>query len=240
MMENFKPTEEQLFDYHLGMADPELTRQIDTYMQSHPEAKAQLQEFSQIEAGFQDFPLSEPSDQVLQRVRDRAYSEVQPGFFNFLKHTVVPRRLAWAMMIFVVVGLSFALNELRKTDPYSPGLASTPVAISTNGDALENGAANFSGTLTEMALQPVQIDKENAKIFQDFTKALSFYHQSRFKEANDLFQEIVATNPRFDKRVELYTFWIKTLDKMGDSQLANQKRLELQKIQDEIQKKGTM
>ncbi len=243
MTQEFKPTNDQLFDYHLKITDPVLTRQIEDYFTSHPEEKNLLTDFEQIEEKFKDFPLQQPKPHTIEKVRRMAAKQVHPGFISkLLKKSFlgipVPRSLAWGTMIFVIVGLSFALKELRKSEiPFSHPTAkeivqtgngldsSTATATRVVSDNIET--SSLDTPLTEQSTK----NTEATRIFKNYMEAINLYHQNKYKEASHIFENILALNPRFKKRVELYTYWIQALEKMDKIDLANSKKKELERIQ---------
>lgn len=237
---SFKPNEEQLFNYHLGVSDPQLTRQIENYLETHPEIRNRLNQFDDIENHFKKFPVTEPSEKVVERVREMAHKEAKPRFFAPLQKISWQRGLAWSFMLVMVVGLSYTLSELRESTPYSNSFIKPKISNDHHFKIDNEKAANFSGILTEKLIKPVDVNNKADKNLNDFAMALSFYHQSRFKEASELFGQIIKSEPLFSKRLELYNYWILSLDKMGDTAMAQEKRLELMKIQQEMTGQETM
>lgn len=234
-MTRFIPTEEQLFDYHLGQCDPELRREVLAYLNDHPGVARRLEEYNRIEEGFGQFPLREPSELVLKRVCKRARRYARPQWFFGLKTVFVPRRLAWAAMILLVIGVGIVLTSLRESRQFTPGVSiGGPAIMAQKAQQTDSGSANFSGVLTELALRSVDREQTTAELLKEYAKGLSLYHQRRFRQANEIFSHIMTVNPQFEKRVELYTHWIDSLDQVGENKLAEEKRLELKRIADQM------
>jgi len=247
MNSTFKPTEEQLFEFYLEKLDSRTTQLIQDYLNENPHEEQRLKEYDLFINKYESMPLTEPSNEVLQRVRENAQKHAKQGFlsklFNF-NVLVYRRQLGWALMVFVVVGLSYALKEVRKTDPV--GLVNeTKVAATDNQKLLVgesssgqsnggNETASFTGGLTREATEAMTIGAAGSESLQNYIKGLSLFHKSEFKSATDIFAAVIAENPKFEKRVQLYTFWIKALEKMGDSESVDEKREELKKIEEEI------
>lgn len=213
-MTSFKPTEDELFDYHLGLTDRTLTHQIEDYLTTHPQDLVTITEYKILEETFKKkYPLSSPSDLTLNRVQQMARKQLRRRFFDFLKIVPVRQQLAWVAVICLVVGLSFILRDIR------------------------NPAVHKGSNDTSAALQSVVAkDKDEASepalnsSFDDYIHALSFMHQNRLPEACNLFSSIISKNPAFEKRSELYSFWIDSLNKMGDAEQAQVREEELKKI----------
>ncbi|MBF0105846.1 MAG: hypothetical protein HQM16_11025 [Deltaproteobacteria bacterium] len=239
----FKPTHEQLFDYYLGVAGHQLSCNIEDYFKVHPEQRAILDEFAQIEKGFKNFPITEPSDKVLQRVKNIAKQEIRPGLVDsiraLLRMTLPMRRsLAWLTMIFIVVGMSLALNELRKTDVYSAPQLTPKTAAKTNNtnntSSVNQKAASLSTTQDLSNQNPAAVTTDLPDPLSDFSRAVGLFQQQKHKEAASLFANIMAEKPQFSKRVELYQYWIRALDEMGDQQQSAVRAKELQQIQTDL------
>lgn len=227
-MNTMKPTDEDLFDYHIGAADYALNQKVEAYLKDNPAAQRKLKDFESLEASFASFPITEPPEHIVQKVQSMAQEQLQPGTFSFFKSFSFRRSLAWAMMVFVVVGLSLALKEMRENLPYTPGLAPSPVAQKIDTPVVQDSLAHINGNVNSQNLDH-KVEMTGA-LLQDYTKALGFYHGGQFKEANQLFSRIMTTNPTFAKKVDLYDFWAKSLEELGDVEGAKAKRLELEKL----------
>lgn len=232
MDKNFTPSKEQLFDFHLGITDPALSRQIDAYLAQNPEAKKVLSEFSHIETAFTELPLQHPQDHVLEQVRKQAAKQLKPRFFERLLLIPRTRAAAWVVMVFVVIGLSYGLHELRSSNPYynAPSVAKIP-PIKFN-PAESNGTASLAAVPGKKIIDPLTTDSPEAAELKAYMKAKLLYNQKNYVEASKLFNHIMITNPEFDKRVELYTYWIDSLEQLGEHGLATLKKEELHKIQE--------
>lgn len=201
-------------------------------------------EFSQIEEAFKYYPLQEPSDAVLARVRSHAEKQLEKGFLaslqDFFAGFALARQTAWVLTIFVVVGLSYALNSLREISPHTPGLSRTQVAqdavVTPNqlqatvpGDVSEDVTLQSQKNIVEKVATSVSVEND-ATGFQTYTKALTLYNQGQFKSAAEAFDKLMGAKPQFEKREELYTYWIQALQRLGDNEQATKRQQELQKI----------
>lgn len=201
-------------------------------------------EFSQIEEAFKGYPLQEPSEAVLARVRVNAEKQLQKTLAqsvrDFFAGFALARQAAWVMTIFVVVGLSYALNSLREISPHTPGLSHTPVAqeAAVTPNQLQATVPGDVPNETELELQKNIVEKvatsvsaeNDAMGLKAYTQALALYNQGQFKSAADAFDKLMGAKPRFDKREELYTYWIQALQRLGDNEQAIKRQQELQKI----------
>lgn len=237
-MDTFKPTDEQLFDYHLKAVDPKIGRQIQTYLVSHPEAETQLQNYKKIEAAFKSCSLEEPSQDVLERVREGARRQVssQKNIFGFLKSGLYFRQLSWALMIVLVVGLGYGLHELRDgtfvgTQELAKG-RDTKLMDASKTATVHTGVVTSENALNRVddAVSGLQAGDGNQKLLKDYETALELFRNSHFKEASALFSHIMTNKPAFEKRAELYSYWVKALEELGALELANEKRDEMKKF----------
>lgn len=236
-MENFEPTEEELFNYHLKVMEPKLGRQIQIYLASHPEVAEKLQSYQKIEASFKSYPFDQPSDPVLERVRAMARQQVSSpkNIFGFLKSGLYLRPLSWALVIVLVVGLGFTLNELRDgffvgTQEVATDVTLTDTAKTAtvhSGDASEEVQTQNALNRVDDAVSGLQVSDENQKLFRDYETAIELFKNNHFKEASDMFSHIMTSKPAFEKRLELYTYWIHSLEQLGAVELANEKREEM-------------
>jgi hypothetical protein len=51
-----------------------------------------------------------------------------------------------------------------------------------------------------------------------------------YQDAATSFEKIIAANPLFTKRIELYSYWIQSLDKLGSTEKAKAVRAALDKV----------
>ena len=131
-------------------------------------------------------------------------------------------------MIFVVVGLSFALSELRKTDVYTASMVTPKTTPQVqNGKHVKDQTAHFSGADKVLEMEVIKVNPVAESMLREYTKALNHYEQSHFKAASDIFGKIMATQPHFAKRLELYDLWIVSLQKTGEEKLLKK---QLQKV----------
>lgn len=205
-MDTFKPTDQQLLDYQ------------------------------KIEAAFKSYPLDEPSEDVLERVRVMARAQVssRKNVFEFLKSGFYFRQLSWALMIVLVVGLGYTLHQVRD----GSSLGTQDVASGHEAKLLDtaktatahNGEAESALNIVDNAVSGLQVSDANQKLFHDYEAALTLFRTHHFKEASDLFSSIMASKPAFEKRVELYSYWIQALEELGAIELAHEKREEMKKF----------
>ena len=233
MDNTFIPTKEQLFDYHLGITDPELSGHIEAYLAQNPEAQKVLSEFSQLETAFTELPLQHPQDHIIQRVEKQAAKQLKPKLFERLLIVPKTRAAAWVAMLFVVVGLSYGLHELRSTNPYysAPSVAKIPPIKYTPEE--NNGIASYTAVQGKKMIDPLTKETPEAAIMKSYMKGKLLYNQKNYVEASKLFNHIMTTNPKFDKRIELYTYWIDALEQLNEHGIAMLKKEELKKIQEE-------
>lgn len=188
-------------------------------------------DFAQIENQFKSLKLTEPSDELVMRVIDNAKRELKPSFFATLSTLFVRREYALALTVVLVVGLSFMLNQSRHDVKRSSGFSQSP-GVSHKSDASTSveTAATFSGAATQNNIEVIEANQDQVEVLKNYATAVSLYQQQKFKEASDSFASLIDANPNFEKRVELYTYWIDALTKIGDTNLASQKQQELEKI----------
>lgn len=198
----------------------------------------QLRDYQKIETAFKSYPLDEPSPGVLERVRAVARQQVSSpkNIFGFLKTGFYFRQLSWALMIVLVVGLGYALHEVRDgsfvdTQEVATGrdaklVDTTKTAAVHTGEVASDNALN----LVDDAVSGLQAGDGNQKLFKDYETALELFGNSHFKEASDVFSSIMTSKPDFEKRVELYTHWVKALEELGALELANEKREEMKRF----------
>lgn len=227
--EKFKPTEEELFDFHLGITDPQLSRQIESYLEQDAEAAAKIAEFSRLEKAFEDYPLDVPSERVLQRVRENAERCVRTPWYAFLFTKLPVRRsVAWMAMIFVVVGLSVALKELRQSQPH---LGGQPFMAKDQNAADKNlKAAAFTATDEDSAvIANPQIDVVS-DAQKDLNQAVMLWQQSQYEGAAKAFEVFVQKHPDYKDLATVYGYWAESLEKAGHTEDAQAKRMEQERL----------
>lgn len=201
-------------------------------------------EFSQIEDAFKHYPLQEPSDAVLTRVRANAEKQLEKGFLaslqDFFGGFAFARQTAWVLTIFVVIGLSYALNSLREISPHTPGLSRTEVAqkiatapnqlqATVPGDLSEDVTLQSQKNIVEKVATTISAENDSTG-FLAYAKALDLFNQGQFKPASDAFDNLIVAKPQFEKREELYTYWIQALQRLGDNEQAIKRQQELNQI----------
>lgn len=248
-MEYFKPTEEELFDYHLKRTTEELTEKIRAYVEAHPDVGAKLKEYDRLEMGFKNMSLSVPSEKILERVRQVARSQIRgqrpwfPGFAPFFQ----VRNLAWVTMIVLVIGLSYALKEMKDGYYHSVKpvvkqsltaqtngkmVSHSNVASVQNTELTEDNKDDLAAQMVEGAVQDVKSMTNSHDPDKLFSEAIQYFEDGQFKKASQLFSHIMTLRPDYIQKEKLLTYWIQALDQLDAQDLANEKRAELKHIQE--------
>jgi hypothetical protein len=227
-----KPTDEQIFDYFLDELDPQSAREVDEYLAANPEEQLRLKEFAQVAQNFQSYPIVQPSEAVVARVLETGhkYAGEKESVLTWLSNVFTVRKMGWIATVFVIVGLSYALNGLRD--------------INTNDPALGNATLNGSQTTAIEAkegdsVESFQITKAlndlrtmNAhEVSTVYGKAKTLFGQGQYKDAHLLFSQIMAVRPGFEQSKDLYTHWVKALTELGYTELAEEKEIKLKQLQ---------
>lgn len=220
-----KLTEEQLFDYHHELLNPADMAQVKEHLQNNAQDQKRLQALKAVEAAYADMDLDGPSDQVLYKVRQTARDEVKVSLFDVLKErfqgSLSFKQFSMGLTaIFVVVGLSYALKTLQSTST-DPGVANTISAQKNFGQPIDN-KASFSGTLTEQTLSDPSVPQTAKEILGQYNQAMYYYHQNQLARAVKIYETIAVSHPNFEKKTELYSFWVLALRKMGQNEKADQ------------------
>jgi anti-sigma factor RsiW len=218
------PTDEQIFDYFLGKTPPDVSRHISAYLASNPSKARELKEWADLEIAFEEFPLKTPSELVLNRVRDRAREVGRPQANTWLtriKAAFTFREMALSFGLVAAVALLVVIRADLQTN--SQNLAMTD---SNNGSQLlamnaDNSTVNLSNSATNKAAETTLLD---------YKKSLELFQSGDFTKASDGFSQIMVQSPNFEKRKELYTYWVETLKKLGQFELAEKKQLILEQI----------
>lgn len=214
-MENFKPTDEDLFDYHIGAADYQLNSKVEAYLNAHPEVRLRLKDFDDLESQFKNFPITEPSDIVLKRVQTMAREELKPGLFASLQSFSLRRSLAWVTMFALVIGLNVILREFRETVPYSHTV--NHAKLKTDKNTKDTVQATRTAKAVEVTQTELQLKSEVGDAMVLYTQALGLFHAGDHAKAAELFEKVITTHPDFSKRQDLYRFWIQSLENLGDT-----------------------
>lgn len=232
-MSAFKPTDEQLFDYFIREADPEMARKIKAYLEGHPLEASKLGEYAEIQTSFQNLPLTSPSEVVLARVREQARVHLKKSLWQQIGDYVFARQnLSYALMICLVAALSIVVAQLRSEGPIQIA-ANTRSAKNKLSDEerlatqIKDDTIKAGGSALDLAITGddtvTVLDNQYALGKEQFTKGL-------YQDAVQSFQKIIAADPLFAKRIELYTYWIQSLDKLGQTEKAKTVRAALEKV----------
>lgn len=217
------PTEEQIFDYFLGKASPDMSRQVSAYLKANPGKARELKEWADLEASFKEFPLQTPSELVLNKVRDRAREFGRPQVDTWparVKAAFTFREMALSFGLVAALALTVVMRMDFQTDSQN-----VAVTASDNGSQLLAMHANNGAT------NPINaINKATEIALLDYKKALDFLQDGDFAKASDGFSQIMAQNPNFEKRKELYTYWVEILKKLNQFELAEKKQLLLEQM----------
>lgn len=200
-----------------------------------------LKEFSLIEEKFKDMPLEEPGGNVLMRVRDEAerLASRRPWWERIITVTTWAQRPAFslALVLAVVVGLSYAVRQWRQTLPVGPNGDSGVASSSSNkGGNGEDFVASYTKSPLRESSPSLEFSAPESETFKDYIEGLRLFHEGKFKPATRLFEKVMASEPKFGKREQLYTYWVEALEKLGDVEAAGLKRQELKQIQQELEK----
>lgn len=223
------PTEEQIFDYFLGKTTPEMSRHISAYLKANPDKARELKEWADLETAFKDFPLKAPNELILNRVRNGAREAGRPQTNTWLvriKAAFTLRELALSFALVAVV----ALSVLMRIDlPANPQSVATTVSDNDSQQLLAMRADN-GAKANAVSPEDNVADKASESALNAYKKALELFQAGDFAKASDGFSQIMAQNPGFEKRKELYTYWVETLKKLGQFELAEKKQLVLEQI----------
>lgn len=216
-------TEEQLFDYHHELLGPTEMAQVKDHLSSHPKDQKRLQAIQAVEQAYQSAEWDGPSDQVLYKVRQAARDEVHVSFWSVVKERfeelfTLKQLSVGLSAIFVVVGLSYALKTLQNNSS-APGVTGGHVAAEK---LIQDQKASFSGTLTEQTLSNPQAPQTVQDALSQYNQAMYFYHQNQLARAVKMYESIALSHPDFEKKSELYSFWVLALRKMGQNEKADQ------------------
>lgn len=224
------PNDEEIFEHFLGRAAPELSRRVSLYLKAHPQKERELREWALIETSFGEFPLKSPDPLVLNRVRNMAREQAPRtspvGWLAGLKERFSSREWALVFTLVVAVLLSHTMRQApvdRTAGDTTPGIAANPdasrLASRTEPDT---DAVVLSGTMTAA--------DEIIQALSEYDAAVDFYQAGNFQEANRGFAKIVSQRPNFEKRRELYTYWVESLKKLGKYALAEKKQKTLEDV----------
>lgn len=232
-MNQFIPTDEQLFDYFLKQIDPSLIKSVAAYLDEHPELAKKYEEFAQIQITFENIVLHSPADEVLQKVLAQAGQELQPNKKNTLAHWLFWRRsLTYGAVLGATLFLTFHLinpGEETLLPTYEANL--TTLKPSANA-AIKKVTSEDQYTVKADVLNELKAKRANKEMAQSlYQKALELFEQKEFSKAEKMFAELLEIAPDFDKKVQLYSYWIKTLNQLGKNEDAEEKQHILESLQ---------
>lgn len=216
------PTEDEILDYHEGTLEPERAREVTEFLTAHPERALELKNWTEIEHAFQGFAAKSPSAAVLQRVRHVAHTEVsgKTNILSWLSRTFSQRKLALAGSFFVIVGIGVATKRfVTENADFNPSTIKASV-VTANQDSAVMPIPQNGNTSPELLLWA---DAE-------FDRALSLFSEGSYDSCQEILADIAAKVPDFNRRKELYSFWIESLKKMGQFEMAEQKQMDFEKI----------
>lgn len=216
-MNDYKPTDEEFFDYALGLIDPYRSQKITAYLKDHPEKLQEIKEWQHIETTFAELNLASPCENILQRVRETAQAEVatRGSPVAWLQSFFATKKLAAVFTVFVMIGVGIATKKFIIENESQQGLMRATVS-----------EQNFS-----QKTEPLQNGALEAWAQQEFVTALTFFQKGDFAASHDAFSKITAKAPQFSKNGELYTYWVETLKKLEKYELAEQKQMILEKFE---------
>lgn len=232
-MSAFKPTDEQLFDYFIRAADPEMSRKVKAYLEGHPLAARKLGEYAEIQTSFQNFPLTSPCEGILGKVRAQARVHLKKSLWQQIGDYVFARQnLSYALMICLVAALSIVVAQLRSEGPIQIA-ANTRSAKNMLSDeerlatTRQDDTTKVGGSALDLAITGddtvTVLDNRYALGKEQFSKGL-------YQDAAVSFEKVLAADPLFAKRIELYSYWIQSLDKLGQTEKAKTVRAALEQI----------
>lgn len=226
-MNNFKPTDEQLFDYFSDdLNDDVLKANIANYITRHPEIAEEFNDWKNLENQYSQTLQFEPSQATLEKVKLNAEKLLssQPSFWQTLNTAFPIKRFSLAFGILGVGLLSLFVTRLYFPQKMQSGLAiQNPTTLQTNHLA---STANTQTQTVVSAIDPVR----EAWAQGEFKIATSLFENGEYARANEKFTEIIARYEEFSERKKLYLYWIKTLEELGQYDVAAQKKIIADKI----------
>lgn len=226
------PTEEEIFESFLGRATPELSRRVNAYLKANPQKERELREWASIESAFQKFPLEQPNELILNRVRIMARNQANPSaatsWWQSVKAKFSVREIALVFSLLVAVGISQTVRQARLAGPERS---------KTTAKSEQNSDTKILATASDLAVQPTAMPhtpptaEQITQELQDFDAAVTAYQSGAYENANQAFARIASENPNFEKRKDLYTYWVETLKKLGKYGLAEKKQKVLEEIE---------
>ncbi len=228
-MENFKPTDEQLIDFYCGDLDDDILQsKIESHLKAHPEAALELQDWKNLESAFVKAQTFGPSNLALANVRQHALEAISKpqSYFGFLFTPGNSRRLAMSFSILFLAGATFALTRLWI--PVQTGLTTD---VTANADTTVQTSHLASTTTTNTATVSATNDPAlESWASEEFKIGILAYQQEQYDSANQKFSGIITRYANFSENKKLYTYWIESLKKLGQYDLAAEKKAALDLI----------
>lgn len=233
---NTKPTDDQLFDYHLGLCEPAERLVLEVYLKTDAEAQAKLAGYAALEKRVATLPLPGPPEQVLAAVMKNAAGALKAPLWSVAGFTAFFRQRAVfvsALSILIVSGLYIQTRNLPSGSVSSPLLTGKHTPFS---DAGLNATFQNTPAGTDLAKSVNEHLGDGAvaeSLDQRYGRAVDMLNTGKPNDAAKLFSSIDAQAPQFAKKRELYTYWIDALERDGQKDLAEQKRQILQSLPSE-------
>ena len=228
-METFKPTEEQLTDFFCGDLDDDILQsKIETYLKTHPELAQEMQDWKTLESVYLKAQVFGPSQLALENVRQNALDAIAtpPSFFGSLFAPNNAKRLVMSFSILFLAGVSFALTRL-----WIPIQTGQQVDFAKNADTTLQTSHLASTTTTDSTTVVATTDATlEAWANEEFKAAILAYQQEQYDTANQKFAGIITRYANFSENKKLYTYWIESLKKLGQYDLAAEKKAALDLI----------
>lgn len=183
-----------------------------------------------------------------------------------LRAVLRPRTLALCATFTIVAGLSLifkphlptgAENQMAGLSRSSDGIVAAPTqmaeftrspdgvtsvsgqmaALTRSADGITSiSATSLSAPTEHKGAVAMPLADAVSETLADYSAATEVYRQGNYLAASDAFSKIMAAEPAFPKRRELYTLWVESLKKLGKFDLAEKKQAVLEEI---IRSEGT-
>lgn len=233
---NAKITDDQLFDYHLGLSEPAERLLIEAHLKTDAAAAAKLDSYAALEKRVATLPLPGPPEAVLAAVMKNAAGALKAPLWSLAGFTAFFRQRAVfvsALSILIVGGLYIQTRSLPSNplaNPVLPG-QQTPFSDAGLNATFQNAPA---GTDIAKSVNDHLGDGAVAEsLDQRYGRAVELLNSGKPADAAKLFSSIDTQAPQFAKKRELYTYWIDALERDGQKDLAEQKRQILQSLPSE-------
>lgn len=194
--QNKIPTEEQLFDYHLGLLSPAEIRLVESHLKAHPEDLRKWNEMKSIVSSFASFPLKSPSDQCLKAVEDMAARLQKPSFGHVLRqYFSFKQTLSWSLLLVLVFGAGLIWQNVRLSDALSVSSKSPITDEKTNNAVI-------------VPMTPSKNSQENL-LSQKFSDAQNAFNAGHFERAQQILVEIQSED-QDGLSTQVQSLWLKT------------------------------